>query len=132
MEIYNERLERMDAPDLTLGWLEEASRTVHHAGAEEVPEIWHYEVAALYPNGGRDVRRVIDRAGVRAQAAWDEVIPVWIYHPYTAQELEQMRQEAARPTAEERLCRMEEMVQALGDRLGAMIRQQITETKGGE
>ena len=30
----------------------------------------HYETVAEYPNGGRDVRKVIDVPGVPAQAAW--------------------------------------------------------------
>ena len=54
MEIYDEKMERIVDPDLTLGWLEDTVRRVEHEEVPAVQEIWHYETAAEYENGGRD------------------------------------------------------------------------------
>lgn len=114
MEIYNEKMERMETPDLTAGWLEEQVRTVYHAAVEAVGEIWHHEVIAEYPNGGRDVCRVIDRPGIEARDAWEEKVEIWIYHPYTAEELADREQ---RPTIEDRLIKLEEKMALLNGRM---------------
>ena len=77
----------MENPDLTLGWLEDKTQIIHHdavAGAEEVS---HYETLAEYPNGGKDVQKVVDVPGVEAKDAWDEEEQVQVYHLYTAEEL---------------------------------------------
>lgn len=86
MEIYNEAMERIEKPDLTLGYLRPGTRAVHHSAVEGVTEVWHYETIAEYPNGGKDVRKVVDVPGVEAKAAWDEDIPIQIYVPYTKEE----------------------------------------------
>lgn len=112
MEIYDENMERMENPDLTAGWLEEQVHTVHHAAVEAVEEIWHHEVIAEYPNGGKDVARVIDVPGVEAQDAWDEEIPIQIYHPYTQEELDAIEAEKNKPTQEERIAALEAQLAA--------------------
>lgn len=107
MEIYNEEMERIEAPDLSLGWLENTVRMIRHDAVEGVPEAWHYETLAEYPNGGKDVVRVIDIPGVEAKAAWEEEIPIQIYHPYTREELDEREEETQKTTIEERLADME-------------------------
>ena len=69
MEIYNEQMERIENPDLALGWLEDTVRIIRQEAIEGVEDIWHYETAAEYSNGGRDVVRVIDIPGVEAKDA---------------------------------------------------------------
>lgn len=108
MEIYNEQMELIENPDLEMGWLEDSFRTVHHPATEAVTEVWHHEVIAEYPNGGKDVRKVIDVPGVEAQDAWDEEIPIQIYVPYTQEELDRMEEEKNKPTQEERIAALEE------------------------
>lgn len=108
MEIYNKQMELIEKPDLEMGWLEDSFRTVHHPATEAVPEVWHYEVIAEYPNGGKDVRKVIDVPGVEAQDAWDEEIPIQIYVPYTHEELDRMEEEKNNPTRDERIAALEE------------------------
>ncbi|MCI6268511.1 MAG: hypothetical protein MR637_07800 [Clostridiales bacterium] len=108
MEIYDEKMERIVDPDLTLGWLEDTVRRVEHEEVPAVQEIWHYETAAEYENGGRDVVKVVDVPGVPAREAWEENVPIQIYHPYTQEQLEEIEAEKNRPTQEERLARMEE------------------------
>lgn len=106
-EIYNEQMERIENPDLTLGYLRPGTRTEHHEAVEGVTEVWHYETVAEYPNGGKDVHKVVDVPGVAAQAAWDEEIPIQIYVPYTQEELDRMEAERNKPTTEERIQQLE-------------------------
>ena len=107
MEIYNENMERIEHPDLTLGYIKLGTRTKHHEAVEGVQEVWHYETVAEYPNGGKDIRKVVDVPGVEAQAAWDEVIPIQIYVPYTQEELDRMEAERNKPKTEERIAQLE-------------------------
>ena len=84
--------------DLTKGYLvddelvtEHEAEIVHHPAVEAVEEQSHYEVIAEYPNGGKDVQKVIDVEAVEAKEAYDELIkeayterePIHIYIPYT-------------------------------------------------
>lgn len=122
-EIYNEQMERIENPDLTLGYLKPGTRTEHHDAVEGVTEVWHYETIAEYPNGGRDICKVVDVPGVEAKPAWDEEIPIQIYVPYTQEELDRIEAERNKPTDTERILQLESekkllaaQVQALSDR----------------
>ena len=106
-EIYSEQMERIENPDLTLGYLKPSTRTEHHEAVEGMQEVWHYETVAEYPNGGRDIRKVVDVQGVEAQAAWDEEIHIQIYVPYTQEELDRMEAERNKPTTEDRIAQLE-------------------------
>ena len=106
-EIYNEQMEPIENPDLTLGCLRPGTRTVHHEAVEGIEEVWHYETVAVYENGGMDVRRVVDEPGVEAMPAWDEEIDIQIYHPYTQEELDRIEAERNKPTTEERVSQLE-------------------------
>ena len=106
-EIYNEQMEHIENPDLTLGYLRPSTRTEHHEAVEGVTEVWHYETIAEYTNGGKDVQKVIDVPGVAARAAWDEEIPIQIYVPYTQEELDRMEAERNKPTTDERIAQIE-------------------------
>ena len=122
-EIYNESMERIENPDLTLGYLRPGTHTVHHEAVQGVQEVWHYETVAEYPNGGKDIRKVVDVPGVQAREAFDEDIPIQIYVPYTQEELDRMEAERNKPTYAERILQLESekklltaQVQALSDR----------------
>ena len=77
----------IESPDLSLGWLEDKTQTIHHDAVAGVEEVSHYETIAEYPNGGKDVQKVVDVPGVEAKDAWDEEEQVQVYHLYTAEEL---------------------------------------------
>lgn len=101
-------------PDLTKGYLKPETQTIHHDAVAGVEEVSHYETIAEYPNGGKDVRKVVDVPGVAAKEAYDEEVEVQRYILYTAEELaaqEKARKEAEEkaqlPTAEERLAALE-------------------------
>ena len=90
-------------PDLTQGWLHDETEAVEHPAQEGVPELSHYETVAEYPNGGRDVRKVIDREGVPAQDAWTEQVPIQRYILFTAEELAAKEEERKKAEAREKL-----------------------------
>lgn len=117
-EIYNEQMERIENPDLSVGYLKPSTRTEHHEAIEGVEEQWHYETIEEYPNGGRDVEKVIDVPGVEAQEAWDEEIPIYVYVSYTQEELDAMEAEKNKPTPEQRIAALEEQLQAAKILLG--------------
>ena len=113
MEIYNESMERIENPDVSIGYLTASTRTLHHEAIEGVDEVYHYEVVAEYHNGGKDVKKVIDVPGVKARDAWDEEIEIRIYHPYTKEELDAIEAERNKPTQEERIAALEEQNEML-------------------
>ena len=98
MKIIDENGAAIETPDLTLGYLVDDTEPVEHPSVEGVDEVSHYETVAEYPNGGRDVQKVIDVPGVPAQAAWTEQMPVQRYIRYTEEEL--AAQEEARKKQE--------------------------------
>ena len=103
MKILDETGAVVESPDLTLGYLVDDTEPVEHPAVEGVEEVSHYETAAEYPNGGRDVRKVIDVPGVPAQAAWIEQVPVQRYIRYTAEELAAQEEERKKAEAREKL-----------------------------
>lgn len=114
MKIIDSNGVEIASPDLTLGYLKQETQTIHHDAVEGVEEVSHYETIAEYPNGGKDVKKVVDVPGVAAQDAYDEEVEVQRYVLYTAEELaaqEKARKEAEEkaqlPTAEERLAALE-------------------------
>ena len=113
MEIYNESMERIENPDVSIGYLTASTRTLHHEAVEGIEEVWHHEVVAEYPNGGRDVKKVVDVPGVQAREAWDEEIEIQIYHPYTQEELDAIETERNKPTQDERIAALEAQNEAL-------------------
>ncbi len=99
MKVIDTNGNPMESPDLSLGWLEDTTRTVHHDAVAGVEEVSHYETIAEYPNGGKDVERVVDVPGVEAKEAWDEEEQVQVYHLYTIEDL--AAQAEAKKKAEE-------------------------------
>ena len=98
MKIIDENGAALENPDLTLGWLRDETEAMEHPAQAGVPELSHYETVAEYPNGGKDVRKIIDREGIPARDAWTEQVPIQRYILYTAEEL--AAKEEARKKAE--------------------------------
>ena len=103
MKIIDENGAAIETPDLTLGYLVDDTEPVEHPSVEGVDEVIHYETVAEYPNGGRDVRKVIDVPGVPAQAAWTEQMPVQRYIRYTSEELAAQEEERKKQEAKDKL-----------------------------
>ena len=87
MRIIDALGNEITAPNLENGRLvEEQIVKIHHAATEAVEEVYHYVTVAEYPNGGKDVEKVIDVPGVPAQEAWDEYETVYRYIEFSAAE----------------------------------------------
>ena len=92
----------LENPDLSLGYLTEEEILIsHHEAVEAAAEQWHYETIAEYPNGGKDVKKIVDVPGVEAQDAWDEFETVQRYVPYTEEELAAMEEAHNKPTQQD-------------------------------
>lgn len=100
MKIIDETGAVVENPDLTLGCLTDDTEEITHPAVEGVEEEWHWETVTEYPNGGKDVQKIIDRPGVPAQEEWVEKVPIQKYIRYTAEEL--AAQEEARKKQQER------------------------------
>lgn len=88
MRILDINGNEISSPDLTLGYLiEEEILVAHHDAVEPVEEQWHYEVIATYENGGQDVKKVIDIAGIEAKDAWDEYETINRYISFTEEQI---------------------------------------------
>ena len=97
-------------PDLTKGYLKQETQTVHHDAVAGVEEVSHYETIREYPNGGKDVKKVVDVKAVPAQDAWDETVPIQRYIKYTQDELDE---QARQQEHETKMAQMPETLEAL-------------------
>lgn len=99
MKIIDSNGVEIASPDLTKGYLKQETQTVHHDAVAGVEELSHYETIREYPNGGKDVKKVVDVKAIPAQDAYDEEVEVQRYILYTAEEL--AAQAEAKKKAEE-------------------------------
>lgn len=91
MKVYNEnKTQILEYYDLEKGYLKDDTITVHIPKVEAVKEVSHYETVKEYPNGGKDVRKVIDVPAVVGVEEHDEIQAIKVYIPYTEQELHEM------------------------------------------
>lgn len=113
MKIIDEKGNEVTFFDPSLGRLvPDRVLIAHNPAVEPVEEVWHYETVAEYPNGGKDVTKVIDTPGVQAVEAWDEFEEVMRFVAYTEEELAEI--EANRkPTPLERIAVLEEAMDML-------------------
>lgn len=75
----------------------------HHEAQAEVKEVSHYETIKVYPNGGKDVKKVVDTPGQEAKDAWDEYEDIQRYVLYTQDELDKNALEQAPAVLEDSL-----------------------------
>ena len=103
MKIIDETGAVVENPDLTLGYLVDDTEEVTHPAVEGVEEQWHWETVTEYPNGGRDVQKIVDRPGIQAQEEWVEQVPIQKYVRYTAEELAAQEKERQKQEAKDKL-----------------------------
>lgn len=102
MRILNENGVELLNPDFSKGYcVEETIVIAHHPAVEAVEEVWHYEIIAEYPSGGKRMERVVDVYGVEAREAWDETEQILRWHNYTEEELAQIAEEENTPSLED-------------------------------
>lgn len=97
-------------PDLERGYLKEDKLVIHHDEQAETPEQSHFETLQEYPNGGKEVERVIDTPFIPAKKAYEEELLIQRYVPYTYEELLEIKRQKAIPSLEERICTMEDLI----------------------
>lgn len=103
MKIIDETGAVVENPDLKLGYLTDDTEEVTHPAVEGVEEQWHWETVTEYPNGGRDVQKIIDRPGVQAQEEWVEQVPIQKYVRYTSEELDAQEEARKKQEAKDKL-----------------------------
>lgn len=97
MRILDETGRELLSPDYSAGYLTpERALIARHPAVREVKEQAHYEILRSYPNGGRDVRRVVDVPGVAGSPAWDEYEDILRYRPYTPEQLRELEKPTPR------------------------------------
>lgn len=111
MKIIDETGAVVENPDLTLGYLTTSTEEITHPAVEGVEEQWHWETVTEYPNGGKDVQKIVDRSGVPAQEEWVEQVPIQKYIRYTAEELAQREKE--QQEAQQRQAALDKLPQTL-------------------
>ena len=88
MRILDKNGNQLTEIDKAKGYLERDEIIVaHHKAVEAVAEEGHWETVKEYPNGGKDVAWIIDKAAVEAKEAWDEKEEILRFIEYTAAEL---------------------------------------------
>lgn len=88
MRVFNvNKTEELKEYDLNIGHLEKDTLITHIEAVEGVEEKGHYETVKEYPNGGKDVKWVVDVPKVEAVEAHEEVEDILVYIPYTEAEL---------------------------------------------
>lgn len=111
MKVYNEeKTEVLETCDLTKGFLKtDKILKVHHEAVPAIPAVTvvskiegiltnggkvmeiddiYYEVVKEFPNGGMTVEEIEETPGVPKQEAYDEYEEIFVFVPYTAEELE--------------------------------------------
>ena len=121
MKIIDETGAVVENPDLTLGYLTADAEEVIHPAVEGVEEQWHWETVTEYPNGGKDVQKIIDVPGVPAQAAWTEQMPVQRYIRYTAEELAAQEEARKKQEAKDKLPERVDALEAANDDIILMM-----------
>jgi hypothetical protein len=88
MKVYNqEKTQELAVYDLSKGSLQSGKLFVRREPAKaEVQEQSHGEIVREYPNGGKDVKIVVDIPYRAAQAEQDVYEDIQIYVPYTENE----------------------------------------------
>jgi hypothetical protein len=94
MRIFNEdKTIELTKVDESLGYLKEDFIETEIPEEAAVTAKYHYEVVKEYPNGGKDVRKVIDVEGKPYIPAHTEREDILVYIPYSSEELERMAAE---------------------------------------
>lgn len=86
----NEKM--LDDLDLDAGFLkEERVLIAKHKAIEARDEEGHYEIIKEYPNGGVDVKWIVDTPAIEAKEAYYEYETVLRYTPFAEKDLDQRK-----------------------------------------
>ena len=94
MKVYNQdKTKILEDYDLTYGELKSDTLIIHHKEVKGQEEKGHYEVIAEYPNGGKDVKWVVDVPYIEHQDAYDEEEQIQVYVPYSKKRIAEIDEE---------------------------------------
>ena len=86
-KVYNaDKTKILDSYDLNSGYLKKDTILVHIDEVKEVKEQGHYDILKEYPNGGKEVKWIIDVPGVEYQPSKDTEEDILVYVEYTQKE----------------------------------------------
>ena len=92
MKVYNkDKTTIIEQPNLQLGYIKLDTLRTHIPAISKVDEVFHYEVIAEYANGGKSVKKVIDKPQIEPQAEYWKEEDIYVYIPYTEAELQEIR-----------------------------------------
>lgn len=102
MRIFDETKTReLTDFDLAKGYLKYDKLFIaHHDETKARKEQGHYETITEYPNGGKDVKWIIDVPAVEAKDPYDEYEDIQIYVPYSEEEIANREREFYERTVE--------------------------------
>lgn len=93
MKVYDvTKTKELAEYDLTLGYLKEDFIVHTLPEQKEQKEEWHYETIAEYKNGGKDVKKIIDKPFQPYLPEREEQEQIQVYVPYTDEELFDLKQ----------------------------------------
>lgn len=105
MRIFDEtKTTELTEYNLEKGYLRDDVLETEIPEQQGVEEKFHYETVREYPNGGKDVEKVIDVEGKPYIPAHTEYEDIQVYVPYTEEELEQMSAKREIAELKARLC----------------------------
>lgn len=88
MKVYNkDKTNILEEYDLSLGYLKEDIIINHIDKVDAVEEQGHYETIKEYSNGGKDIRWIVDVEKIEAVEEMDIEEKIYIYVPYTQDEI---------------------------------------------
>lgn len=88
MRVFNEaKTTELEEYDLEKGYLRSDAIEIKIPEQQFVKEEFHYEIIETYPNGGEDVKKVIDVEGKPYIEAHTETEEIQVYVPYSEKEL---------------------------------------------
>ena len=93
MKVYNQdKTEILESYDLELGYLvQDKILIAEHEATEEVKEVSRYDIVKTYPNGGKDVQRVVEVPYQPAKEAWTEYEDIYVYIPYSDEKIKEIK-----------------------------------------
>lgn len=113
MTVFDENDNPIPSFDPSLGRLiPDRLFVAHHPAVKPVEEVYHYEVIARYPNGGKDIVKVIDTPGVPLSEAWDEYEDILRFIPYTPEEFAEIEADR-KPSLEDQIAELKEALDLL-------------------
>lgn len=109
------KTQELISPNLELGTLSNDKILIkHHNAVAEVQEQSHTIVVAEYPNGGKDIKTVIDTPYSPQKEAYDEYEDIQVYTPYSPSEIVAVKEQRYKSLVESKIRQRYSIADELG------------------